>query len=176
MPLNLIKKYPELLDILALNERDRIVSLKGIFKRDIEDNIEFCFRTKIIRPIAKKDGKASMDTLFHHLITRKNVDDKGNKLKTRSFDIHRSRRLHWIKFHTEEKKQDKVNIFSCQERIDGKNRIRTYIYDINESYVIILEPQKSEMDYYLITAYYINEVSEKRNIEKKNKRKLDIVY
>ena len=116
MPLNLIKKYPELLDIVSLSERDRIKSLKGIFKRDIEDNEDFSFRTKIIRPIAK-EGQASMDTLFHHLTTRKMVDNKGNKLKTRSFDIHRSQRLHWIKFHTEEQKQEKVNIFSCLERI-----------------------------------------------------------
>lgn len=175
MPLNLIKKYPELLDIVSLSERGRITSLKRIFKRDIEDNSEFCFRTKVIRPIAKEDGKTSMDTLFHHLITRKMIDEKGKKLKTRIFDIHRSQRLHWIKFHTEEKKQDKVNIFSCKERIDGKDRIRTYIYDIEESYVIILEPQRKGLDYYLLTAYYINEESEKQNIKKKSKRKLSEV-
>jgi len=174
MPLNLIKKYPELLDIVSLNERDRINSLKGIFKRDIEDNSEFCFRTKTIRPIAK-EGKASMDTLFHHLTTRKNIDDKGMELKTRSFDIHRSQRLHWIKFHVEEKKKDEVNIFSCNERIKGKDRIRTYIYDVKESYVIILELQRSAMDYYFITAYYLNEEGSKENIEKKEKKKLSSV-
>jgi hypothetical protein len=97
------------------------------------------------------------------------------ELKTRSFDIHRSQRLHWIKFHVEEKKKDEVNIFSCNERIKGKNRIRTYIYDVKESYVIILEPQRSERDYYLLTAYYINEKSEEKNIEKKEKRKLSEV-
>ena len=175
MPLNLIKKYPELLDISSLNDRDRIISLKGIFKRDIENNEEFCFRTKTIRPIAKEDGKASMETLFHHLTTRTNVNEKGVELKTRSFDIHRSQRLHWIKFHTEEQKQDKVFIFSCKERIKGRDRLRTYIYDIKQSYVIILEPQRSERDYYLLTAYYINEKSEKNNIEKKEKRKLSEV-
>lgn len=84
-------------------------------------------------------------------------------------------RLHWIKFHTEEQKQEKVNIFSCLERIKGKDKIRTYIYDVKESYVIILEPQKRKMDYYLLTAYYINEKSEKENIEKKVKRKLNEV-
>ena len=31
MPLNLTKKYPELLDILSLSEKDRIESLKMIF-------------------------------------------------------------------------------------------------------------------------------------------------
>ena len=108
MPLNLIKKYPQLLDISSLSERDRITSLKGIFKRDIEDNNNFCFRSKIIRPIAK-EGQASMETLFHHLTTRRLKDEKGKKLKERCFDIHRSQRLHWIKFHVEEKKQDKVN-------------------------------------------------------------------
>jgi transcription initiation factor IIE alpha subunit len=61
-------------------------------------------------------------------------------------------------------------------RIKGKDRIRTYIYDVKESYVIILEPQRKGLDYYLLTAYYINEESEKQNIKKKSKRKLGEVH
>ena len=48
MPLNLTKKYPELLDILSLSEKDRIKSLKMIFKRDIEVNSNLNFRGRKI--------------------------------------------------------------------------------------------------------------------------------
>ena len=48
MPLNLTKKYPELLDILLLSEKDRIESLKMIFKRDIEENSNLNFRGRKI--------------------------------------------------------------------------------------------------------------------------------
>lgn len=46
MPTNLLKTYPQLLEIDHLNEYQRTLSLKGIFKRDIEDNPGFVFRTK----------------------------------------------------------------------------------------------------------------------------------
>ena len=51
MPLNQTKKYPELLDILSLSEKDRTESLKMIFKRDIEENPNLNFRNKKIYPI-----------------------------------------------------------------------------------------------------------------------------
>ena len=51
MPFNLLKKYPELLEILHLNEHQRKKSLMGVYKRDIEDNPNFKFREKQIYPI-----------------------------------------------------------------------------------------------------------------------------
>ena len=36
---NILKVYPELLDIVGLSERDRQHDLLAIFKRDIEDKI-----------------------------------------------------------------------------------------------------------------------------------------
>lgn len=39
---NILKVYPELLDIVGLSERDRQHDLLAIFKRDIEDNFDFC--------------------------------------------------------------------------------------------------------------------------------------
>ena len=36
--LNIIKKYPELLELAYLSEREREHDLHAIFKRDIEDN------------------------------------------------------------------------------------------------------------------------------------------
>ena len=48
MPFNLLKKYPELLEILHMNEHQRKESLMRIYKRDIEDNPNFKFREKQI--------------------------------------------------------------------------------------------------------------------------------
>ena len=62
-----------------------------------------------------------VDILFKHLTTVV-VDEKTKK---RDFDIHRSQRLHWVKYHIEEKKKKNVLIFSAKD----KNGKRTYIYD-----------------------------------------------
>ena len=51
MPLNKLKKYPELLDILHLSPKTRDEVLRAIFNRDIEDNPDFSFRGKRIYPI-----------------------------------------------------------------------------------------------------------------------------
>ena len=103
MPLNLIKRYPDLLELAQFNEYDRKISLMGVFKRDIEDNDSFSFRNKKVRP-TKKEGESSMQTLYNHLTTRNDEDENGRKLKSRSFEMHRSVRLHWIKYHIEELK------------------------------------------------------------------------
>ena len=54
--LNIIKKYPELLELAYLSEREREHDLHAIFKRDIEDNCQFSFRGWRIYPI-KTDGE-----------------------------------------------------------------------------------------------------------------------
>lgn len=41
MPFNKLKKYPDLLDIAFMSDRDRNNSLRGIFDRDITDNPNF---------------------------------------------------------------------------------------------------------------------------------------
>ena len=175
MPTNLLKKYPELLEIGFLSEQQRKVSLRNVFERDIEDNSHFNFRTKQIRPI-KKDGEASMQTLFHHLTTQYIKDENGKKTGDKKFDIERSKRLHWIRYHIEEIKKTQMVVFSYEDRVKGKDVIRTYIYDIEQEYVIILEPQRSKLDYYLLTAYYLNEPGGKKQIVKKQKRKLNELY
>lgn len=177
MPLNLIKQYPQLLEIGHLNERGRIESLQRIFDRDIANNQGFTFLGKQIRPI-KKEGEEPMQVLFHHLTTREDKDEKGKSLGSRSFEMHRSIRLHWVRFHIDQRKTTNVEVFSFNDR-DKKNRkdvVRTYIYDIDQEYVIILEPQRTGTDYYLLTAYYLNEPGGKKQIEKKWKKKLPEVY
>lgn len=64
--LNIIKKYPELLELAYLSEREREHDLHAIFKRDIEDNCQFSFRGWRIYPI-KTDGEIDMARLFKHL-------------------------------------------------------------------------------------------------------------
>ena len=175
MDFNTLKKYPDLLDLAYLTVPQRNESLKKIFRRDIEDNPTFNFRTKIIRPI-KKEGQIPMEVLLHHLTTKDDKDEKGKKLGSRSFEMARSQRLHWVKFHIEEQKKEDVDVFSFKDRVNGKSIIRTYIYDLKQEYVIILEPQKSGLDYFLLTAYYLNEPGGKNQIENKRKKKLPEVY
>jgi hypothetical protein len=175
MPFNLLKTYPELLELAHLDERERKVSLMRIFNRDIGENDHFNFRTKTIRP-TKKEGEHPLSTLFRHLTTRQDKDEKGKNLSSRSFELHRSERLHWIKYHIEEMKPENIEVFSNEDRIDRKDIIRTYIYDKVEEYVIILEPQRTQKDYYLLTAYHLNEPGGKKQIKKKLKKKLEQVF
>lgn len=176
MPLNLIKTYPQLLELIHLNEPQRLTSLLGVFNLHIANNPNFKFRNKQIRPTKKDDGIPPMEVLFDHLTRRDNKDEKGNKTGGRSFEMARSIRLHWIRHHIEELKADNMEVFSYQDRIDRKDVIRTYIYDIEQEYVIILEPQRSGTDYYLLTAYHLNEPGGKKQIVNKLKKKLNEVH
>lgn len=179
MAINYIKKYKDFLELNHLNESQRKVSLKAIFDRDIADNKYFTFQTKIIRPL-KKEDVIDVESLFKHLTykTEDTRDKKGKLIKSRDiFDFERSKRLHWISPHIKEKIKDDVKIFSCENRIRGKNVIRTYIYNVTEKYIIILEPQRSKLDYYFITAYYLEKKYGGPNmIKNKLKNKLDEVY
>lgn len=165
---NLTKKYNQLLELAMLAPEQRKQSLLRIFNRDIAQNDNFNFRSKKIYPITKEE-QDRMETLFVHLTTEK-VDYKENK---REYDSFRSERLHWIKYHIEENKQDNMLIFSID---DVKYGIRTYIYDVIEKYVIILEPYRNGQSYYLITAYYLQGGGDKNKIESKYKRRLPTIF
>lgn len=178
MPFNLSKKYPALLEIMHYNEYDRTKSLRLIFNRDIQNNEKLALQGKIIRPI-KKDGQASFDTVFNHLIKKETIVDDGNgkKIKRRVFEKDRAQRLHWVKYHIDLTKKTNVEVFSLIER-DKKQRKdvpRTYIYDTEQEYVIVLEPQNSKRDYYLLSAYHLNESWAPKNMKKKLKKKLPVV-
>jgi len=167
MPLNQIKKYNSLLDIAGLSERDRKTSLKAIFDRDITANINFKFRSKQIQP-TPKEGELKLDTLYAHLTTV--VTDK--KTRKREYDIHRSQRLHWLKHHIEEKRNDGMLVFSSKD----KGGIRTYIYDIEEYYVIVLEPLRKIDEYYLLSAYHLRGRDKEKIANKYKKRRLTKLY
>ncbi len=174
MPLNKLKKYPELLELDHLGERERNESLKGIFNRDIVDNDGFAFRGKRIYPI-KSDSTVDLEREFMHLTTEETeeTDEDGKVVRHRAYDRFRSERLHWIRTHIDEKVTDSdIAVFDYTERNVRKRTDvrRTYIYNKTRKYVIALEPQRRDGgSYYLLTAYYLNrEYGEK---EMKNKLK-----
>jgi hypothetical protein len=179
MSLNKLKKYPELLEILHLSPKERNISLRNIFNRDIEENENFSFRAKRIYPV-KSDGIADMDRQFIHLTCEEVVeeDENGERYAKRVFDKDRSMRLHWILYHVEERLPDKITIFSVEER-DAKERkkvIKTYIYDRKEKYIIVLHPQRAGNAYFLLSAYYLNRSYGVKEIEKKLKKRLPDIY
>ncbi len=176
MPLNLIKQYPQLLELADLGNAARRTSLMGIFERDISNNEELSFREKQIRPIMKEDGEPAMDTLFHHLTTSKDETAEGRGQNRRVFEMQRSQRLHWVLHHLEERTADNIIVFSYEDRKNRKDIIRTYIYDTEHEYVIILEPQRSELDYYLITAYHLDGKRGRKQIKQKLKNKLEEIH
>jgi len=165
MPLNLLKRYNELLDISGLPLQQRESSLKGIFDRDIANNAHFNFRNKKITP-TPEDGRVEMETLYRHLTTV--ITDP--KTRHRDFDIHRSQRLHWVKHHIEQKKGNSMLYFTVKE----PEGFRTYIYDMDERYVIVLEPKHNNTIYFLLTAYYLQGKDAQRDkILKKYKRRIE---
>lgn len=172
MPINLLKKYPELLEIDHLDEKQRMKSLKSIFDRDIGENTNFKFRNKQIHPTTQ-DGKDPLDILFHHLISESEENDDEKKTRKRFYDRDRSVRLHWIRHHVEEKFPVNLEVFSFTDRINRKNVTRTYIFDKTQKYVIILEPQRNGESYYLLTAYYLNKPYGLKQITKKFKNRHD---
>lgn len=169
---NILKIYPELLDIVGLSEKGRYHDLQTIFKRDIEDNPDFAFRSCRIYPI-KAQGKADMGRLFKHLTYEEFIVEceDGTKYPKRIFEVARSQRLHWINHHIKEKTPSNIDVFTVEERDSKKRKVKkTYIYDKMEKYVIVLEQQRTNA-FYLLTAYHLNkEYGEKALLKKMKKR------
>ena len=102
-------------------------------------------------------------------IFKRDFVDSGNYFR-RIYDRNRAVRLHWIKYHLEERQPEHLQVFSVKDKV----AIRTYLYDVQESYVIVLEP-RGDNRYYLLTAYYL--LGRNRyKIEHKLKRRLAKVY
>lgn len=168
MPFNLLKTYNQLLELAGFNEHQRRQSLLRIFERDFTNNPNLRFRNIQIIP-TPQDGAIEMDTLFTHLTTV--MVDKATR--TREFDIQRSLRLHWVRFHIDCRKQEDMLHFSVKE----PEGIRTYIYDIPEKYVVVLEPKPALNVYFLLTAYHLQgKDSQRDKILKKYKRRLNEIH
>lgn len=158
-----MKKYNSLLELDAFDEEKRNDSLFGIFKRDFVESGNYFREKKVLPSLA--ESKEAMANLFEHLITIKN-----KPFQERVYDRYRAIRIHWIKYHLEEKLPGTLHVFSVKD----KAAIRTYLYNEQESYVVILEPRGKDR-YYLLTAYYLLGRN-KYKIEKKMKRKLESVF
>lgn len=101
MAFNLIKKYPELLEINHYRrDNDRDIILRKIFDRDIQENDKLIYNSKQIHPIKDTDGISSLEVLFDHLTREKTeeIDSNGKRIACRNvFEPDRSMRIHWIK-------------------------------------------------------------------------------
>ena len=171
--LNILKVYPELLELTNLELKERQYDLLCIFKRDIEDNSEFSFRSWRIYPI-KTQGKPDMERLFKHLtceeVLIKNED--GTIYPKRVFELARSQRLHWINHHIKERSPKNIVVFTVEEKDSKKRKVKkTYIYDKVEEYIIVLEHQRSNA-FYLLTDYHLNKEYGKLAIAKKMKKQI----
>jgi hypothetical protein len=167
MPLNLLKIYNQLLDFGAFNEPQRRQSLMGVFDRDFTNNQNLSYRSKQVTP-TPANGVIEMATLFTHLTTE--IIDK--QTRRREFELQRSRRLHWVRFHIDERKPGNMMVFTVKE----PEGFRTYIYDKDEKYVVVLEPLRDGNSYYLLSAYYVmGKDAQRDKFAKKYRRKLDVV-
>lgn len=170
---NILKRYPELLDLIGLDENERNRDLQLIFKRDIEDNSNFSFRSWPIYPI-KAQGEADMGRLFKHLTCEEIMvaNEDGMSYPMRVFEMARSQRLHWINHHMKEMTPKNLDVFTVEERDAKKRKVRkTYIYDKVEEYVIVLEQQRTKA-FYLLTTYHLNKEYGKKAIAKKMKKRI----
>ncbi|MDH6306333.1 hypothetical protein M2459_002696 [Parabacteroides sp. PF5-5] len=168
MPFNATKKYDDCLDLLSYTESQRYKTLLSIYERDIYFNKKLIFFEKEVRPTQMNSDESTKMVLFSHL-TCKSDSEEGVK-KRDNFDMRRSERLHWIRHHIDACGGKGVFIFDHEDRIRGKNTTRTYIYDKPHKYVIVLEPKRSNQEYfYLLTAYYLDEEYGEKQIDKKLK-------
>lgn len=170
MPLNLLKNYSALLELSVYkNEFQRRESLMRIFKRDFVESgdIFFYINKKKIGPTPSSDGKIKVETLFTHLTCE--VENKQER--NRVYDNNRAVRLHWVR-HLLLGNKAGLEVFSVEEK-EGK---KTYIYDKEEQYVIVLEPLRNKNEYYLLTAYKLTGKDAKRDkIMAKKKRALEVI-
>jgi len=165
MPLNLLKSYNQHLDIQGLSEPQRLTSLKGVFDRDFTNKQPIFFNGRKVIP-CPQDGSIEMSTLFRHLTTVK-IDYKTNQ---REFEMERSKRLHWVRYHIDGKRASNMILFTVKE----PEGLRTYLYDEDEKYVVVLEPRVSSNVYFLLSAHYIQGKDAQRDkMRKKYKRKLN---
>jgi hypothetical protein len=164
MPLNQIKTYNQHLDLSGLNPQQRGTSLKAIFDRDFTNKQPIMFNNKTVIP-CPLNGAIEMDTLFAHLTTV--IVDK--KINRRDFDIQRSKRLHWVRFHIDLKKTSNMLVFTVKE----PSGLRTYLYDDDEKYVIVFEPRVKANIYFLLTAYHLEGKDAQRDkIKRKYARRI----
>jgi hypothetical protein len=159
MPSNLLKTYNELLDLLYPSQNQNIKSIRKVFDRDFVELLQLKLRGIIVLPTTA-EGEDTMERLFRHLTTC--ITNEATK--KREFESERSVRIHWIRFHLEEKAPQKILIF----KVEDENRI--YVLDKAERYIVILEPLRNKNAYFLLTAYHLLPANFKAIMKKYEKR------
>lgn len=159
MPSNLLKVYNQLLELIYPSQAQNIQSLQRVFNRDFVELLQLKLRGTVILPTTA-EGENSMDRLFRHLTTR--IVDEATK--KREFESERSIRVHWIRFHIEEKAPAKILLF----KVEDENRV--YVLDKTERYIIIFEPLRKIDAYFLLTAYHLKNSNYRKLIKKYEKR------
>lgn len=77
-------------------------------------------------------------------------------------------RLYWVRNHLDVRKKENMLHFTVKE----PEGFRTYIYDRDEEYVVVLEPLRNGISYYLLSAHKLEGKDAQRNkIERKYKRR-----
>jgi len=145
---------------------DVLKRIYGIFVSDFKkdkpelNGLQIWWDRRILKNDIYEEG-------FWHLITR--ID---NKIKDRLFDPERAKRLPWcnpiiVNF------QDEMVKFWDYKESDG--RLRTYLWLEDFDYAVVLEKRAQRFGnvYFLITAFYVDGSSKRKNLRKKyEKRKM----
>jgi len=113
------------------------------------------------------------DEGFWHLITNDEITISGKKDRIPDYD--RAKRLPWCKAIINNANEEEVIVFEYLEgkTKNNKPKIRTYLWLKDWDFVVILAKNMRPIQhYYLVTAFYLNHKSSKRNISKKYQNRI----
>ena len=138
--------------------------LYQFFESDFKERIP-CFQGRDVWFDRKVEPGDQYEEGFWHLITRKDYAT-GDRL----LDNRRAERLPWCAPSINHSEEPLIKIWDYEE---GNGKIRTYLWLESYDYLIILEKRKVR-DFeiaFLITAFYIDGDSKRRNLAKKFENK-----
>jgi hypothetical protein len=95
-------------------------------------------------------------------------EGKGRVESQRTFAIRRCERIGWIRAAIDNITDPNVKSWNHKE---GSGIIRTYIWLEDHDYVIVLEKARNKRSYFLVTAFYIEGDSKRRDLHYKYKNK-----
>lgn len=148
--------------IISVNgEWDKVLeTLYGIFKTDFVEGKPLLNKSKVWWNRRIWDGD-KYEEGFWHLISKD--DDSTNE---RLFDPRRSERLPWCRPTIDHFNDSAVRHWDYRV---SRSRTETYLWLENFDYVIVFQKRKQNIGtvYFLITAYYVDGDSTKRNLRRK---------
>lgn len=102
------------------------------------------------------------------VVDKSQIDEKRADYSFNDFYF----RMYFQLLHTKVDFQNRYNVFlDIKDTCSGEKK-KTYIYDMKEEYVIVLEQQRSKA-FYLLTAYHLNKEYGKKALEKKMKKRIE---